>query len=177
MSTFLHYDSLEISKEWFQYGKENYKGQKAPEIAFRFIAYWIAFNGFYAQCSTKYSTEQEDIETFIKKNIGAFSNLFDFENDRELRIFREYPVFKNDREPNWNGDYLDPNNADKDVQRYQRFMNPRMSECERLQALMLTIYQVRCNMFHGQKGTEPSRNFNLVDASQQVLEKILECLL
>jgi hypothetical protein len=47
-----------------------------------------------------------------------------------------------------------------------------------LEAILLIIYQIRCNLFHGSKtetnGEEFERNHLLVRASAQVMEKLLK---
>ena len=43
--------------------------------------------------------------------------------------------------------------------------------------LFLNIYQVRCNLFHGSKAMESSRDKNLVKESNIVLKHLLDCFL
>ena len=46
----LHFDALNIDKEWFKIGKER-KENTEKDVAFKFIAYWIAFNAIFSQYS------------------------------------------------------------------------------------------------------------------------------
>ena len=172
----LHFDSMQISKEWFEIGASK-DGVEPFDVAFRFIAFWIAFNGHYAKVSS--GSEHEQIEIFMKENSEKFSNLFDFDNDLKLAIFRTGPVFRGTASPNYQTDYLHNDlslfrsNQRDYIQRYRDFMDTSASYEDRLTALIFTIYDVRCNMFHGGKTPSPDRNYELVDASQWVLEKML----
>ena len=47
-------------------------------------------------------------------------------------------------------------------------------EKEKVIALFMTIYQIRCNLFHGQKGPIPERNVDLVGKSAKILEFFLK---
>lgn len=47
---------------------------------------------------------------------------------------------------------------------------------ERLAGLMGVIYQVRCNLLHGDKDPDDARDFLLVDSSITVLQAVLPAL-
>ena len=45
-----------------------------------------------------------------------------------------------------------------------------------VEALLMTLYQVRCNLFHGSKSLRVERDRELVRASANILEKYMEAL-
>ena len=60
-------------------------------------------------------------------------------------------------------------------QRYEKLKNAQ--GVERLESLFLTIYQVRCNLFHGSKSLHIDRDIQLVRAASIILENYLKALL
>lgn len=196
----IEYHPMQIAKEWFEHGKKK-DGKDPSEVAFRFISFWIAFNAYYAadfdykhdsrikeDCKDKkeYYSESELIKMYLMEKREYFNDLFDFDNEPELAIFRENPVFKVSSSPFENFDYKDkvhisdesklPKGTKEIIKTYQTFIDTKESKIERLKALVLTINQVRNNMFHGGKTPTPERNYNLVDSSQWVIGKILKKL-
>ncbi len=167
----MHYDELNISKEWFKIGNDKI-GNNAADIAFRFIAYWIAFNSFYSKYSLM-KNERDQITNYISKNYDSyFNNIIDFETDPEMEIFKKLPVLSGTYRPR-----RDCVKSNKYSVLFNDLNNPTLPEEKRMEALFLTIYQVRCNMFHGSKTPEPERDYQLVDSSQKILEKVLRKLI
>ena len=182
MSGSLHYDDIHISEKWFDIG-ETTQPSGASEIAFKFIAYWIAFNGLFSNYELRDRDEYESdlIERLVHHRFSDLEGLIDFDKDSACEIFREAPVFTRNNKPRAKTNYLNmlPDKNGKipyTIELYQQFMKSR-DEKERLIALLLTVKQVRNNLFHGQKNPTPERNYSLVDSSQDILRRVLEVLL
>lgn len=177
---YLHFDSCQISKVWFE------RGEDEADIAFKFISYWISFNGLYGQFyldgNENRRSERDQIRNLIDNNNEKLVGLFDFEHDDRLAIFLEAPVLSGHKDGRSveNAHYGRVNDDDPNrfaIRFYRTLIDVRRPTIDRLKALMVTIYQVRCNMFHGGKTPYPDRNYRLVDSSQYVLKKVLDVLM
>ncbi len=184
---YLYPENIKISQEWFETGNK-YEEKSPSDVAFKFISYWISFNGLFSKYGDpKTDTEENQIRQFIDRYYDDYLiGLIDFDTADECEIFRELPVFnsadKRYRTPTKSKEhYLKcEDSAGKKtpvrIERFQTFINGKC-EKERLIALILTIKQVRNNLFHGQKNPEPERNFKLVDSSQKILKKLLDAVI
>ena len=183
MSEYLYYDCLNISEEWFKLGKGK-DSEQSSDVVFKFIAYWIAFNGIFSKFSNGIDTERHQIEELLNsKKFDSLIGLIDFDKAPECEVFREAPVFQCDRNPHSGVDYLLHNimrdeykSCKNQIDNYRNF-NQSTDERKRWLALLLTIKQVRNNLFHGQKTPSPDRNYELVNSSQKILEQVLFKLL
>ena len=54
--------------------------------------------------------------------------------------------------------------------------NPNRESEDKAEALLMSIYQVRCNLFHGNKDPELKRNYDLIESSARILEILLPVL-
>lgn len=179
----LHFDALNIDKEWFKIGKER-KENTEKDVAFKFIAYWIAFNAIFSQYSRfEGDNEAKQIRALVDVRYDkCLKGKINFDNNPVLNVFKEAPVFKSHFYPEEGFDYLNqrfPTN-DRDIRRsidiYKEFMCYN-DDKEKLFNLLLMIKQVRNNLFHGKKTPYPERNYKLVDSSQKILETILKALI
>lgn len=139
-----------IAKEWYQ------RGLKYQDDDFtRFMMYWIAFNWLYESVLDK-EFERDKIVKFYRTHRAKFDH-FDPFNHPDIGIFKEFPV-SSDR-PNI------------DTEKYFHGV-----KSGRVEDLLLSIYQVRCNLFHGSKQLRVERDQKLVKASANILEEYLEHL-
>lgn len=161
----LDFDSINIQQVWFDMG-QNKEGDTSSDLAFRFIAYWIAFNAFYGHGNPK-QTEKDQIKKCIENNKTLLAHLINLDTDQALSVFKNDPVYS--MRGGARGGTANTEQQSKDdkfsQELHHAFCDLNRSYIERLKALMLTIYQVRCNMFHGSKSPYPERNYELVKAS------------
>lgn len=159
-------DDYKYAIEWFAYGFNN----KDEEYIVRFMMYWIAFNWLYNEHNSKYMTEKnkryvlketERIKEFCEANMDKLSRYDAFESG-DIDIFLEDPIC--------DGVTLRPHRRAFDNLRFGT--NP-----VRITNLLLTIYYVRCNLFHGSKSIYNLRDRGLIKASSIVLEGYLRTLL
>ena len=185
---------------WIQRGDGQYldkENDKDKEL-FRFIYYWIAFNQMYNFVSDFDEDKSETlrIKQFCDRYGRIIFDSLDFDADY-MKIFKERPIVKWFDMP---GIY-DWRQGEKGVEEFVRnrfkgrsnsrdfdkyckdtaknyvgICNPRGSNSERAEALMLSIYRVRCNLFHGSKDPDRERNGRLIHSAAQILEIILPAL-
>lgn len=170
----LHFDCVNISEEWFKLGNDR-KPNDVQDVLFKFVAYWIAFNSLFEKAwhNSADVNEYKKIEHYINKEYEEkLKGVIDFDNSPELAVFKERPV-SNDKPNKKNKE----NTTEKNKENYDDFMNSALEEKKRLIALINMIKQVRNNLFHGSKAPHPERNYDLVNSSQKVLEKILDALI
>lgn len=177
MNKHLHYDDIKISREWFEIGEKK-NCVSSEDVAFRFVAYWIAFNGLFSRADdiSEDDSEQTQIEKYIAQEYEQ--RLMGILDDHIMRLpeiqeFKEKPVLRGKNIPIEGKDYRNIYNPSYP---YERFMDGR-SEEERLIGLLLMIKQVRNNLFHGEKTPYPERNYKLVDGSQKILAIVLKALI
>ena len=139
-----------IALEWYQYGLE-----RKDDFFMRFMMHWIAFNWLYS--SEDGPSEREKIRSYYEKNLNRFDKYDPF-SSADIDIFERSPVL--------DGKTAMPNDRDYDgVKR------------ENAKSLLMSIYQVRCNLFHGSKSLRIDRDRELVRASANILEGYLKVLL
>lgn len=147
-----------IAIEWFEEGK-------SKETVFKFMAFWLAFNFMYSR--SVYDKEEKLINEFLDDNKDKLKNSYDkiFSNMIDLEIFNELPVYDGRG-----------GRRKKAVETHNNFLYA-CDKTEKARALILMIYQVRCNLFHGNKSLGNKRDMKLIKASADVMEIILESIL
>ena len=138
-----------IALEWYQYGLEH-----KDDFFMRFMMHWIAFNWLYS--SEDGQSEREKIKSYYEKNYKRFK--YDPFGSVDIKIFMESPIY-------------DGKTARANVHDYEGVKSGNAK------SLLMSLYQVRCNLFHGSKSLRIERDRDLVRASANILEKYLEALL
>ena len=139
-----------IAKEWYQ------RGLKYQDDDFtRFMMYWIAFNWLYGEESGE-EFERGKIVKYYKKHRNKFDKYDPF-GDPIINCFYEGPIYSDKSERDTTEDFAGI--------KHQKATH-----------LLLSIYQVRCNLFHGSKQLRVPRDQELVKASANILVRYLEHL-
>ncbi len=140
--------------EWYNYGIES-----GNDKIIKFMMHWIAFNWLYREHVKEY--EYQCIIAYCKEHFDELSTYDPFSTP-EIQVFLEEPVrdmkFKNDREDRWE--------SLKHGTRKQKLIS-----------LFLSMYQVRCNLFHGDKSLRIERDVRLIESSSVILENYLKTVL
>ena len=142
--------------EWYRYGLE-----KGDEPIMRFMMHWIAFNWLYSsfcKCVGEDLKEAAAIKIFCESNYTKLSKYDPFTTDA-FQVFLENPV-------------EDEHNGSTRIRRFEDLRHK--TGLQRMIALFLTIYQVRCNLFHGSKSLRIERDVSLVRAASVILEGYLK---
>lgn len=168
-------------------------GENEEDTVFAFISYWITFNQLYSYCAQDRMSERELIKDFIRNYREIFKNCLDF-SDAMMDVFFEGPVLEKSASAaglDWSqskagiiddlcdkvGFYFDKGECRHIMNMHLDLLNDGNSKMNRIQILFMYIYQVRCNLFHGNKTPTPERDWRLVESSAQVLEKVLPTLI
>ena len=141
-----------IAKEWFKYGLS-----KDDDFFMRFMIYWLAFNWLYNERGER--KEHEKISRFYEDHKRLFDKYDPF-SDPAIEIFQKGPV----------DDGRDPEYSHSDL-------NYRGVKRNDACSLLLTMYCVRCNLFHGSKSLRCQRDQDLVRDSATILGGYLKALL
>ncbi len=162
-------------KEWYRFGIEN-----NDPFFVKFMFLWIAFNQIYSKFSgeaenqktkEKYHSERKQIIECLEKDIETrllteklFSNIF---NSPFIQIFKEKSIDVFDRTHM----VFVPDSRHKDN---ETVASEEKDWKERIKALFMMVYQVRCNLFHGSKEISNARDVKLVQCAGEILEMYLE---
>lgn len=138
-----------IAAEWYQYGLKT-----GDDFFMRFMMHWIGFNWLYNQIPGR--DERQKIKKFYEQNRNSFDKVDPFSMP-EIDVFLKNAVF----------DMAKGEPRTVDYQNLKRYS---------VEALLLTLYQVRCNLFHGSKSLRVERDKDLVRASADILEKYMKVL-
>ena len=138
-----------IAEEWYQYGLKT-----GDDFFMRFMMHWIGFNWLYNQIDG--SDERAKIKEFYNQNRKKFDKVDPF-NFVDINVFLEGAVY----------------DVVKGIPRTRDY---KMLKEYNVEALLMTLYQVRCNLFHGSKSLRVERDRELVRASANILEKYMKVL-
>ena len=143
--------------EWYQYGL-----QKDDDPIVKFMFHWIAFNWLYSEY--RYGGEVSEVQAIRQFCRVRYKELSKFKAFRttEVNVFLEGPV----RSIAGGEVTSEGTNIYRDLV-YGEGLT-------RLTSLLVTIYRVRCNLFHGSKSLRIERDRNLVRAASVILEGYLK---
>lgn len=137
-----------IAKGWIK------KGDQQNNVFDMFISYWIAFNCFYHSRTGK-ERDSHAIAALTKDMtlVGTFKGTI---NAKTLPFFNTLkdvcPIYK----------VSDPSKS------------KNISSVSNFGQVVKAIYQIRCNLVHGDKGEEVARDKKVVKAATPVLEIIVK---
>lgn len=176
-----------IAKEWFN------KGKAEKDVVFAFICYWITFNQLYSYYAQPRLSERGMVEDFIRQHRNSFKSLIDM-SDPIVDVFLEAPVLEKSATAvgiDWTqseadildnlcdkiGNYYSEGESRSIMKRHIRLIDEDNNKLDRIIVLFMYIYQVRCNLFHGNKTPTPKRDWRLVESSSQILGTVLPTLI
>lgn len=158
----------------------------------RFMMHWIAFNFEYGQFRRrkpdgKWNSERERIELLCRSKYDDLCGYDPFtENPAEVNELIEFPVLNGRRAPDEEEEPHLPPNSRKPHEMWPEELwgvvclddcPGRYHGIRRTQCLLLTLYQVRCNLFHGSKSPEFVRDMVLVKDAAIIMQRYMEALL
>jgi hypothetical protein len=148
----------EYARLWFG------KAKNENDEVNKFIFLWISLNALYNEYYVR--DEKKAIKDFIKKKyIDTITQKNEIEsilNDENVSFFKER-IIRNMR-----------NITKSTMENAARLKNTTLSSPERLQELLMILYQIRCNLFHGEKWCDNTTDDNIVKKGMEILLKILE---
>ncbi len=146
--------SKNIALQWYKFGLEH-----NDDFFVKFMMHWMAFNWIYSKYNYDGNVSERDQIKLCFDDKRARFRRFDAFALPEIRIFIEGPVY------------------DARTGTYNHDVYRALSESNSIEALLLTLYQVRCNLFHGSKSFMIDRDIKLVKASSVILEGYLKHLI
>jgi len=131
----------------------------------RFMALWIALNALYSEYQTE--SERRAIREFV------FSDEYRL-SDQQMRGILDHPgahYFKTRTVRDVRGTGSDT------AEDAAVLGNTRLPPKPRLKALLMVLYQVRCNLFHGNKTFGRDSDTDVISKASGVLEYIVKAYL
>lgn len=160
--------------DWYNFGVEH----NSPFFV-KFVALWMAFNEQYNEMDgisqyhnrernrweVRYGVESEKINEFCDKYSKLLESIHDsvFSSDF-IKVFMEKSVW----------DMKQGCETSKNRHNYE-FLTKKTG-IEQTKALLQTIYQVRCNLFHGGKSPNNKRDIELVLCSGEIMEMYMKAI-
>jgi hypothetical protein len=142
----------DVARAWLGVASQAEKAEPAP--FFRFMTAWIAFNALYASTHPRGKSEREQVR--------AFAEMQDAVN-------RHYHLLKVDEE------YLKSIAAIKEhgVWDDRKRKHCQIGDDLELKDVLDCTYQIRCNLFHGDKFPDNDRDKRLVEAGFKITSEIV----
>ncbi len=161
--------SSEHAKQWYDYGCA------APDYIVKFMFFWIAFNWLYNQsdyyhCRSDFPHKYDDEEPSEREQIlNLVDDVYEKIRTCTAPVAREILTFKKE---------AIINERTGRARREDYKMLCSTIERKRVYGLFLTLYQVRCNLFHGSKSAKPGgRDGEIVHAASVILKGYLDKIL
>lgn len=170
------------ARAWYEYARKT-----GDDSVAKFMMYWIAFNFMYSDyCKLlrngRRNSERNQIQRLCSDRRYELMHYNPFDEDTEsVGEFLKNPVLEGRDRPSENMvPQLSP-----DVRKPPCRMDPEElwgvvclgHGLVRAQCLLLTLYQVRCNLFHGSKGPDYPRDQDLVKAAAVIIHGYMKALL
>ena len=142
------------AREWLR------RGVETEDPVDRLSNLWRGFNNLFALDNG--GSERHKIKNYLSGNISEDSALEIInESNEDIAYLLSQPVI----DMRGNGQ-----NSQRDIDAFAS----SESAVEKLQALFMIIYQVRCNLEHGQKSPSRERDVVLCVHSSNIVTKVLE---
>lgn len=136
------YSQLEIAERWFD------RGRRSTDVFAKFFFYFAAFNALYylhgKADRVRQNSEKARIKNFLGKLPGHLWDTITTNHGRHVCFFRDRPIRRMYR----SSDH-DPLREGSEYAKTLR--SAGSSSCEKLKALGLILYIIRCNLSHGRK--------------------------
>jgi hypothetical protein len=168
---------IKRAKVWFQKASK-LSDENEIEIFSKFYFLWSSFNSLYNLELDKFENEKQRIKEILKLVDPKYSKSFFNNNSKELMEL-DPPVgdekyyflvkFKKGYEENLNFKY--------DRRRWSKiYLNNKSSFPKKLSSLILTIYQIRNNLTHGNKSGD-FRDMLLIKNANPLLNNLVKILI
>lgn len=142
------------AREWLERGN----GAASPIDALR--DYWAGFNNLYA--SDVKADERTKICTYLRKSVSlSTAETILTENLNGVDYLLSQPV-------------IDMPWMKKDTSHFIEAFQVAQDSLEKLVNVFIVVYQVRCNLEHGQKSPSRERDVQLCAYSAPIVAKVIE---
>jgi hypothetical protein len=148
---------LAIARAWLAMSDKAEGGAGVEEGTNRFITLWIAFNALYAMHFDDLKHDSEQVRAFSRWSTAMAAHQLCLEN------------------PNYTSALADL--AERGVYNYKKKRTEQLPDHANLEQVMVLVYQVRCNLFHGRKCPTDLRDQTLIRAAHTVIRRLVVTLL
>jgi hypothetical protein len=135
-----------------------------------FIRDWISFNTLYTPAQGR--TEREQVMNMVRQSVSA-----DHATDLLATLVEPISFFSALPPGNMRYGRRDPRFRQRSLEDLTVVNETTLNAVERLAHLMSVVYQIRCNLLHGEKDPIEERDRELVQRSYFVLSAALGVLL
>jgi len=168
-----------------------YSPEEIPKVYEKFFIHWALLNSFYNACYPGIEGDRKKVTEFGKNFSSLISSLKKTETYNIIVLIKDECV-GNGRSYSAPSEYVKKATLDlkKIMNLTEGCLNCRKSKrkaCQNVQnvnytfgpfeAIIRIIYQIRCNLFHGDKlilsGDQFNRDKRLVEASNSILDVVL----
>lgn len=141
------------AKEWLD------RGMKETDPVNAFSNFWRGFNNlFYGEAQ---GSEREKIRAFLSQKITeADAKGLLQEHEPEISYLLSKPV-------------IDMRGNGRDTTEHIQAFNAANNSLDKLQEIFMIIYQVRCNLEHGQKSPTRERDIQLCQCAHPFVAKVI----
>lgn len=166
---------------WYEYALKT-----GDDSVARFMMHWIAFNFMYSEYSRRdedgdWNSERDRIERLCKDKYRDLKHCKQFEDLEKREKLWEYPILKGKNRPYGSIKPAMPTDRQlkpQDMTPEELWSVLRLGRgLRRIQCILLTLYQVRCNLFHGSKDPNYPRDRKLIQESATIMQGCMEALL
>lgn len=146
-----------LIKEWYEY-----KTKLKSDPFFKFLCLWICFNAWLDYCSKK-NSDREMIKWLIAQTPENSDLIAEYEHAKKLESFLNFLKSLKG---------MSPINNSRDSRPSVKIKNVDDRE-----NIIRAIYKIRCNLFHGGKKSNDSRDQKLVICAGEILERWISNLI
>ena len=149
----MHNGSAVKAREWLD------RGNQVTDAIDAFSNYWRGFNNLFFGATQGY--ERDKIKTFLGQCISeAKAEMLLYEHASEVTYLLSQPV-------------TDMRGNGRDTSDYIQAFNTATGSLAKLQEVFMVIYQVRCNLEHGQKSPSRERDIQLCQCASPLVKQVV----
>jgi len=142
------------AREWHERGKQ------AADPIDALASFWRGFNNLYYAVSN--GQEREKIKLFLRNNVNeAKAQQLLASHAAQVNYLLSEPV-------------IDMRGNGKDTAPHVEAFNAAPDSLTKLQEVFMVIYQVRCNLEHGQKSPNRNRDVHLCECAALLVAGVIE---
>lgn len=144
-----------IINNWSKLSRGEQLDENDFDLFIRFISLWVTFNAIYELSCSSVRGDREKVKKFsaIDKAKNVHIKSMHTEKYKEaVKVLAEKGILK-----------LPKNNS-----------RQKITDINNLEEVMLCVYQVRCNLFHGGKTPENPRDVEVVEAAYTIVSYLID---
>jgi hypothetical protein len=138
------------------------QGRQAGDPFAAFSCFWRGFNNLYSNPSL--GPERETIKHFLSEHLSntKAQDILQANQDCVAYLLSQ-PV-------------IDMRGNGKDTADHIELFNSAVNSSAKLQEVFMVIYQIRCNLEHGQKSPSRDRDIQLCQHAAPLVASVVECV-